>query len=87
MLDKCANPNCNTLAHSLGRGTLHALYRCKKSGTGGARKPVSIEFYWLCETCAAKWRLNFKDGKPELTLGSSSRVQTDRIATNFDGEL
>jgi hypothetical protein len=80
MLDKCANPNCNTLAHRLGHGRLHALYRCKKS----ARKATSIEFYWLCESCAAEWRLNFKNGKPELVSVSSStgehRIGTDGIS-------
>lgn len=72
MLDKCANPNCNTLAHRLGRGRLHALYRCQQSGPGTGWKPVSIEFYWLCESCAVDRRLNFKNGKPELVLISSS---------------
>ena len=64
MLSKCANPSCSAAFLYFHRGQLYRVEkRNSKSNTDDSvpmtnKKPVrSVEYYWLCESCAARWTL------------------------------
>ncbi len=71
MLSKCANPDCPTSFRYLHEGKLFridmkpgAAESLPTSITNGAAKkpPRRIEFFWLCQTCAAEMTLSFQEG-------------------------
>jgi hypothetical protein len=62
MLSQCANPNCSRAFHYLSEGKLFQLELASGSpvhaGESGQRKrPRRLEFFWLCNDCAAQMTL------------------------------
>lgn len=60
MLSKCSNPDCSADFRYLHTGRLFRFDSRKGAevGNGSAQKaPKGIEFFWLCEDCAAKFTL------------------------------
>jgi hypothetical protein len=70
MVSKCANPECQKPFRYLRHGRLFRMEvqpgMERGAGLEGdlkARLPVRrIEFYWLCEECAATMTLNVREG-------------------------
>ena len=66
MLSQCANPQCSKPFLRLRDGKLFLVEteRPAKPGeplspsfAGGWRSPRHVEYYWLCDDCAAQWTL------------------------------
>jgi hypothetical protein len=72
MVSKCANPNCSERFRYLHVGKLFRIEKPPAAipsslidGAGAAipRKPgQSVEFFWLCETCAEKMTVTCREG-------------------------
>ena len=67
MLSKCANPGCAATFLYLHQGKLFRLDTCTEvvTGTSAAetKKPSRrLEFFWLCDPCAAELTLGYKKG-------------------------
>ena len=64
MLSKCANPGCPAPFLYLHQGRLFRLDTGSEESSGQAtqRTSQSLEFFWLCDGCAAKLTLSFKKG-------------------------
>lgn len=70
MVSKCANPECGAPFRYFHQGQLFRLEtesgyeRRKAMGTDeGVKKPLRhIEFFWLCQGCAAKMTLSSEKG-------------------------
>lgn len=74
MLSKCLNPLCSATFRYLGQGHLFRIdfaeARRKSAHAGGkvlasaAGKASPIEYFWLCESCAATVTIEFgEDGR------------------------
>lgn len=66
MLSKCANPDCSNLFLYLHQGKLFRLDT--DTGHVGADPDFRehgprVEFFWLCDDCAANMTVVFKKGK------------------------
>jgi hypothetical protein len=82
MLSKCANPGCSAAFFYLHQGK---LFRCE---TGSQTQDSSdaeikksarrIEFFWLCENCAASMTVSFKDGEG-LTVQPMARAHASGL--------
>ncbi len=61
MKQKCANLTCSAVFRHQGDGMLLRVPRVgtKSSPSGGAKKKVSIEGFWLCGECAETMTLGF----------------------------
>ena len=60
MLSKCSNPDCSASFLYLHSGKLFRLNRRKPAASSQdlEKKPArGIEFFWLCESCAAEFTL------------------------------
>jgi hypothetical protein len=75
VLSKCANPGCPAPFRYLHEGKLFRM-EVESAGNGrpdfGAdtelKKPGRrVEFFWLCEKCAAQVTLNFEKGGGVIT--------------------
>jgi hypothetical protein len=87
MLSKCANPGCPApflYLHQgklfrLDTGTEHSAARSSAAQSSAAqskdRTVRHLEFFWLCEECAAKLTLDYKKGVGITTV---SRSETQR---------
>jgi hypothetical protein len=69
MLSKCANPACTTPFHYLHDGRLFQL----ETGAGSSRphakkEPRRIEYFWLCNPCAAELTLRYENGIGVVTV-------------------
>lgn len=64
MLDRCVNPACGDRVRYLRHGKLYALYKQAHGDEDLGRG--RIEFFWLCEACAASFNVHFADGRPIL---------------------
>ncbi len=64
MLSKCANPGCPAPFRYLHQGKLFRLDTGSEHPAGQpSEKGVRhLEFFWLCEECAARVTLNYKKG-------------------------
>jgi len=64
MLSKCANPGCPAPFRYLHQGKLFRLDTgTEHPSTKNSEKPVRhLEFFWLCEECAARLTLDYKQG-------------------------
>jgi hypothetical protein len=70
MLSKCANPDCSERFLYFRRGKLFRwdadtrnLMATRYGEDPGSRKPPRrVEFFWLCDDCAANMTLSFQDG-------------------------
>jgi len=65
MLSKCANPECTASFRYLHIGKLFRMEvpaaSANASNGEGMKKPAHrTEFFWLCETCAARMTLMYK---------------------------
>lgn len=71
MVSKCANPACSVQFHYWHEGRLYRIERHSKlqaasllSGhPDGGRLAPRVEFFWLCDQCAAVMTLSFEEGK------------------------
>ena len=70
MLSKCANPGCRNSFLYLHEGKLFRMHTdATQSGLSSgnnvnaeAKKPTRrVEYYWLCQRCAAQMTLSFED--------------------------
>ncbi len=63
MLSKCANPGCSATFLYLHQGKLFR-YESETNGPDpSAKKPSQrIEFFWLCDDCAATMTLKYRKG-------------------------
>jgi hypothetical protein len=54
MLEKCANTKCLTVFRRQGDGMLYRVPRAAATSgqTGGGKKLVAMEHFWLCSECA-----------------------------------
>jgi hypothetical protein len=68
MLSKCANPQCSAAFLYLHQGKLFRIEtdagpHQDPGADPGARKPIQrLEYFWLCDDCAAQMTLARKDG-------------------------
>lgn len=70
MISKCANPACSASFRYLHEGKLYQFERKKNEEIRflqevdpGARKSSGgIEFFWLCDDCAATMTLTYRKG-------------------------
>lgn len=84
MVSKCANPECSVPFRYFHLGKLFrfeaeaGLERRRSMGSeGNARKQMPrLEFFWLCDACAAKMTLFSADGvvsvRPHLAAGAKA---------------
>ena len=88
MLSKCANLNCSNPFRYLHEGRLFRMETEIRGGDGSAfgtdtdvRKSVRrLEFFWLCDNCAATMTLTYQKGvgvtarplHPATRLGSAA---------------
>jgi hypothetical protein len=66
MLSKCANPACSNLFLYLHQGKLFRLdtNTLRLEGESSSRKKrPRIEYFWLCDNCAAEMTVVFRKGK------------------------
>lgn len=66
MLSKCANPACSNIFLYLHQGKLFRLDTdtLQLEGDSSSRQPrARMEFFWLCDNCAAQMTVVFKKGK------------------------
>ncbi len=70
MLSKCANPGCPAPFLYLHQGRLFRLDTGSEESSGQVtqRTSQSLEFFWLCDECAAKLTLSFKKGVGVTTV-------------------
>jgi hypothetical protein len=88
MVSKCANPACSKPFRYLHEGKLFRVEKPydhlpddgePKFGDPSAARPVrSVEFFWLCEKCAAVMTLNFRQ---ETGIRMVPRTRSLRIAS------
>jgi hypothetical protein len=70
MLSKCANPVCTTPFHYLHDGRLFQM----ETGANAAEQPEHkkgarrIEYFWLCNRCAAEMTLRYERGVGVITV-------------------
>ena len=85
MVSKCANPECKVPFRYFHQGKLFRLEtesgfdRRRELGVDSEmKKPIRrIEFFWLCEDCAAKMTLVSEKGvgvtvRPRMALGATA---------------
>jgi hypothetical protein len=78
MLSKCANPGCPAPFLYLHQGKLFRLDTgtAHPAAQSKERTVRHLEFFWLCEECAAKLTLDYKKGVG-ITTVSRSETQTE----------
>lgn len=69
MLSKCANPACTTVFQYLRDGRLFQM----ETGAGSSQRvdkktPRRIEYFWLCNRCAAELTLRYEPGAGVVTI-------------------
>ena len=76
MLSKCANPGCFARFHTLRKGRLFKI-ELNADPAHTLDSPSRIEYFWLCEDCARKLKVVWRDGSvstrplyPALTAGA-----------------
>jgi hypothetical protein len=60
MLSKCSNPGCSATFRRLQTGKLFRFdspNRRLSEDSSTPKSPLGVEFFWLCEACAAKFTL------------------------------
>ena len=81
MVSKCANPGCSASFRYFHSGKLFRIETSAKPTStvveeDGMRKPLRrLEFFWLCDSCAAKLTLTF-----DSSVGVSVRPKFARSA-------
>lgn len=98
MLSKCANPGCSAAFLYLSRGKLFR-WETSSAANGNGRTfgtdPQAqstarrIEFFWLCEDCAASMTLTFEKGvgvvpRPLLRVKAATAA-TSGLSARFVG--
>ena len=69
MLSKCANPACTTPFHYLHDGRLFQWETGSGPDQPSAKKvPRRIEYFWLCNGCAAEYTLRYDRGVGVVTV-------------------
>ena len=72
MLSKCANPGCTAPFLYLHEGRLFRLDTGTESTAGQTTQKTvhKLEFFWLCDECAAKLTLHYQKGVGVTTVPS-----------------
>ncbi len=71
MVEKCANPSCPALFHSLRDGRLFVNYVDDFRSTTG--RPRQLLYLWLCHSCSRKFTVVFENGESRVVpLADSS---------------
>jgi len=69
MVSKCANPECSAKFRYLRQGQLFQIESRAppelEAGAGGRRSP--LQFFWLCDECAAEMTLVFRKDSGVVT--------------------
>ncbi len=72
MLQKCANPSCTVPFRSLREGKLFLAetlpQQLSQPFDGERRKVYRREHFWLCDACAALFKLRFDAERGMLTV-------------------
>jgi hypothetical protein len=81
MLSKCANPACDVPFRYMHQGKLFRLeVGAEATATVQAtKKPARhVEFFWLCDRCAAEMKLTYREGVGITTvrLAKAQSVRT-----------
>ena len=65
MVSKCANPECSTPFRYLSQGRLFSLpiERLSPALSIATHTPRQTEYFWLCDQCAAKLTLAWRQGR------------------------
>jgi len=61
LLSKCANPGCFARFHTLRKGRLFKI-EINPDPSSPVAPSTRIEYFWLCEDCAPKMKVAFRDG-------------------------
>jgi len=72
MLNKCSNPSCRALFHSLEQGKLFCL---EPDPIGRTSRPKWVEYYWLCSHCASTMTLRLGDYEDVIAVEFPSQLQ------------
>src|SRR5713226_3439634 len=78
MLSKCSNPGCSATFRRLQTGKLFrfdSLNRRPSRDGSTPKSPRGVEFFWLCEVCAAKVTLvsNSTEGTRVVAIAGRAR--------------
>jgi hypothetical protein len=86
MLSKCANPGCPAVFLYLHQGKLFRLEAATNGPASPAtrKSPRRVEFFWLCEACAASLTLGYSEGG-EITIVPAQRGQTPLMLASGGG--
>ena len=76
MLEKCANTKCLTVFRRQGDGMLYRVPRAAATSgqTGGGKKLVAMEHFWLCSECAETMTLGI-DRQRKVSVIPLSRAR------------
>ena len=79
MLSKCSNPGCSATFHRLHTGKLfhfESPHRRRSEDGGTPKSPWGVEFFWLCEACAATFTLvsNSTEGTRVVSIAGRARA-------------
>lgn len=67
MLSKCANPACTTAFQYLRDGRLFQM-ETGAHQRADKKTPRRIEYFWLCNRCAAELTLRYEPGTGVVTV-------------------
>jgi hypothetical protein len=78
MLAKCSNPGCSATFRRLQIGKLFRFDSPNRLLSGDStfsKSPRGLEFFWLCEACAAKFTLvsNSTEGTRVVAIAGRAR--------------
>ena len=81
MLSKCSNPGCSATFLRLQIGKLYRFDSPNRLLSGDStlsKSPRGIEFFWLCEACAATFTLvsNSTEGTRVVAIAGRARGAT-----------
>ena len=84
MLSKCSNPGCSATFRRLQIGKLFRFdspHRRRPEGSSTPKSPRGVEFFWLCEACAANFTLvsNLTEGTRVVSIAGRARGAAARI--------
>ena len=86
MLQKCANPSCNTPFRYLRNGK---LFHVEIDGQGDIRispvvarhEPLKMEYFWLCDDCAVSVTIKFDPTQGLVVMPLATQATRARAAS------
>jgi hypothetical protein len=75
MVSKCANPECSATFRYLSQGRLFSvpIERSSSALPIGPHAPRQTEYFWLCDQCAGKLTLAWRQGKLLLLPAAANK--------------